>query len=304
MSKSLQNLRQFRAKPKVTPAGVDADRWKERALAAESLLKPMLPAATNYRKTAKKQVVADTVEAMHAFVEDCNWGILRREYSSYPAVERLLSALTSNTYDRLKYARSKGYDLEEYGDATEWKQVMRKSYLLGMLARQKSEHHVPYEQILTGLIAYRCGLPKKLWRIFTGYGALPSKLVIKDIIEQLMKKPFVQPKRGRIGLGAYDNCAYSRKFSYQRVGNWKSTKINTANSIDIPIGPFQQHVDADTKVWKDGRRDIVHEFRPMHVVTRMHMQDVCFQAWQRFAIDDAESMKLWDYPWDVDPNEG
>ena len=108
-----------------------------------------------------------------------------------------------------------------------FKKLVGQSYAEGMILRLKSEHHIPVEQLLTGVVLYRAGISHKGWAHLSQRAILPSKNVIKSFIDRFIERPFLLPYRGRIMLGIYDNLAYKRKFLYQRVGDHTASTINT-----------------------------------------------------------------------------
>ena len=303
-----RHLMQNRKRKSNLPRGAtdnDVEYWKQRALAAEELLQPIIDSSTSYRQTTKEKVRLDMTKLIHRFVNDGDWTVLSQEYSINGTLQRLLAAISSNSYDSSRYAAKMGYDLSSYADAIEWRTIMKRSYLLGVIARQKSSHHIPMEHVLAGMVAVRCGMHKKLWALFSGYlSVLPSKIFINELIDHLMSKPFALPKRGRIGLAAYDNCGYTRKFQYERVGQHTNTRINTANSVDIPIGPECEGIHDETAIWRATRQDLLHLFRPNHFATRLHVEDIGKRAWHYMAVDEDERVKIWDYPRDVPQQEG
>jgi hypothetical protein len=267
--------------------------WMKRAHAAEAANSwiEMTEVTTNTTQLCdKEKFMSDAENIVRDLVELTSSLVVCHTAMQHPGLHNVVTALCKNKYDPAKYAKKTGLDVKSHVNAHRFKKLLGQSYAEGMILRLKSEHHIPVEQLLTGIILYRAGISYKGWSHLSQRAVLPSKLVIKSFINRFIERPFLLPFRGRIMLGIYDNLAYKRKFLYQRVGDFGKSTINTCNLMEIPIGDFIDF-GPEQAVWRTPCLNLVDLFDPDSEETAGIQDDIVAAMYNIL-----QNQKVWEYP--------
>ena len=263
--------------------------WRKRALAAESSTQWIELTPINVRSD-REEYMNDAEKIMQDLVELTSSLATCHTSMHSPGLHNVVTTLCKNSYNPVKWARTVGIDVKAHVYSHRFKKLIGQSYAEGMILRLRSEHHIPVEQLLTGVVLYRAGISHKGWAHLSQRAILPSKNVIKSFIDRFIERPFLLPYRGRIMLGIYDNLAYKRKFLYQRVGDHTASTINTCNLMEVPIGDFIDF-GPEQAVWREPSLNLVDMFDPNSIETA-DVQDDIVQAMYTIL----KTTQVWSYP--------
>ena len=216
----------------------------------------------NYQTMSGEKEEEKHRSMIRSFVEDCDTGVLCHSSMQNPKLHRLVTDVCENKYNVTRAAKESKIDAQEFKDRYEWKRLRTTSYTVGLLCRHRSEHHVPAEHLLLAIASRRSGIAKRTLGFMTDLHLTISAPRVDKMIQYFIEHPFKIHASGRIGLGVYDNCSYSRKFVFERVGDHEEALIHTTNSLEIPIGFACDTVGPDTKVWRPTQHDVYKQFDP------------------------------------------
>jgi hypothetical protein len=276
--------------------------WRERTYAqvydGPSGLDEIEMQVINVQAGDHEKHVAACEQAIRDLVELDNVTVYSQTARGNIRLHRKLTDLTRNTYRGP--AKGDGTTAEHRMKVMSYKhnRLAAHSYAEGILLRLKSMHHIPAEHYLTGMYLYRAGISTKSWNHLSSLHIIPSRNTIKEFIQRFIEKPLSMPRRGRIGLAVYDNCAYRRSFMYQRVGEHEKSTINTCTMFEIPIGDLIEF-GPNQEIWKRRRQEIAGMFNPNSELTQNIPADLAKEAFFLYANEDgarAEPQKVWEYP--------
>jgi hypothetical protein len=271
--------------------------WRRHAIAMRQSLATLFGHLTNYQNENVEEVLQVQIDLIKEMVDDSNPMALCHSAVLHPKLYALVSRTCKSNYDARRYAREKGYDVEDFVLKRDWKLMRRRSMLVAQILRLRSEHIVPTEHIVLAVAMKRAGASKRVKGFLTNLSLSIAEDKINQVVSYFLKNPFQLPSSGTIGLGVYDNASYTRKFVFERVGDHEKNQIHTVNSLEIPIGMECAHVHSETRIWSNVRYDLWKDFEPDGAVTR----DTLNAAWEsEFPVlskhEEPKDLKAWDYP--------
>lgn len=280
-----------------SPAYNSRDYWKERALAAERIVNDVVINVTNYQIEERNHVSEYELKKIREFCEGENVDVLRHGISQNHSLHLMISRMTVNKYNVRRYADSLE-DGKQHVEDREFKRDTQLSFVTAVIARLRSAHNSSLDNLVTAVVLLRSGMANKSWRILCALKVLPDMGKARQIIHHFVQRPLSQPSRGSIGLGIYDNCCYTHKFFYERVGDHKDAKIQTCNFVEVPIGWECQHLEVEGRpVFRNERWDMTQEFKPGGAYARSTESDLWKYVYPAMTKNqEGRRRKAWDYP--------
>jgi hypothetical protein len=270
----------------------------KRATTAEKGLNFLLTGLTNYQNESAEGVLSEHIKLIKALVDDSDPRILCHSALTNSALYTIMLRTCTTGYNARRYAQDRGYDVDAYLQRRDWKRDRQLSMLVAHLIRLRSAHNVPPEISVLAIAMKRAGASKRVKSWLRGLALTVCDQKVDTIVSYFLKNPFKMPEYGRIGLGVYDNCTYTRKFAViERAGDHEKVRIDTVNSLEIPIGAECALVTTETPVWNNGRPDLFRDFDPNGQLTRNTMTscwNIEFPVLSK-SVEPKDTF-CWDYP--------